>query len=53
MEFVVNVGMVVWNGFMGVFEMFFFDEGMKVVVEVIVGSNVISIIGGGDSVVVV
>ena len=52
-EFYANVvreaRTVVWNGPMGVFEMPPFDAGTKAVAEAIVGSQAISIIGGGDS----
>jgi phosphoglycerate kinase len=40
---------VVWNGPMGVFEMTPFDAGTKVIAQAIAETNMISIIGGGDS----
>jgi len=41
---------VIWNGPMGVFEMPTFAQGTRAIAQVLADSEVISIIGGGDSV---
>lgn len=40
---------VVWNGPVGVFEMETFSKGSRAIAEVLAASDVISIIGGGDT----
>lgn len=44
-----NVRTVVWNGPMGVFEMEKFAQGTRAIAQFLADSNVISIIGGGDT----
>lgn len=46
---VKTAGTVVWNGPMGVFEFEQFAEGTRAIARALAESNVISIIGGGDS----
>ncbi|MCX8064283.1 MAG: phosphoglycerate kinase [Candidatus Hydrogenedentes bacterium] len=41
--------MVVWNGPVGVFEMQSFAKGSKALAECLANSNVVSVIGGGDT----
>ncbi len=48
-EAVKNARTVVWNGPVGVFEMEKFAGGTKAIAEALAESNVISIIGGGDT----
>lgn len=48
-EAVKNAKTVVWNGPMGVFEMPNFENGTKKVAEALAESDVVTIIGGGDS----
>ncbi len=48
-EIIKGAGTVVWNGPLGVFEMERFATGTKAIAKAIAESNVVSIIGGGDS----
>ena len=48
-EIINKAGTVVWNGPVGVFEFDNFAKGTKEIAETLASSNVISIIGGGDS----
>lgn len=50
---ILEVKIVFWNGLVGVFEVDQFGDGIKVLVYVIVDSQVFFIVGGGDILVVV
>lgn len=50
----MKVKIIVWNGFMGVFEMLKFEVGIKGIMDVVVAaikSGIVFIIGGGDIVI--
>lgn len=49
-EALAPMGMIVWNGPMGVFEMSHFAEGTNKVAAAVANSKAITIVGGGDSV---
>lgn len=52
-QLIEKVGIVVWNGLVGVFEFEVFSKGIEVLVCVIVSLKVFFIVGGGDILVVV
>jgi 3-phosphoglycerate kinase len=52
-EVIKGAGTIVWNGPMGVFEIDAFSKGTRSVAEAVAASGAISIIGGGDSVILI
>jgi phosphoglycerate kinase len=48
-EIISQAGTALWNGPMGVFELKPFEGGTKGVADALATSNVVSIVGGGDS----
>jgi phosphoglycerate kinase len=48
-EVIRSAKSVIWNGPMGVFEVPPFDKGTVAIAKVVADSNVMSVVGGGDS----